>query len=91
MVSGSRFFSLLVGSGTQSVSAFSYMQDVDYDAAQDKRLCAEHRAVYRKEKQRLSKSCDDVVRSLSNHYSDLILHSHGKEGYWGKTIAETFP
>ena len=34
VVSGSRIRSLLVGSGTQSVSAFSYMQDVDYDAAQ---------------------------------------------------------
>ena len=34
MVLGSRIRSLLVGSGTQSVSAFSYMQNVDYDAAQ---------------------------------------------------------
>ena len=33
VVSGSRICSLLVGSGTQSVSAFSYMHDVDYDAA----------------------------------------------------------
>ena len=58
--------------------------------SQDKRLCAEHRAVFRKERQRLRKSHDDVVRSLSNLYSDLVLHSHGKEGYWGKTIAGTF-
>ena len=34
VVSDSRIRSLLLGSGTQSVSAFSYMQDVDYDAAQ---------------------------------------------------------
>ena len=34
VVSGSRIRSLLVGSGTQSVSAFSYMQDVDINAAQ---------------------------------------------------------
>ena len=46
--------------------------------SQGKRLCAEHRAVYRKERQQLSKSYDDVVLSLSNLYSDLMLHSHGK-------------
>ena len=34
VVSESRIRSLLLGSGTQSVSAFSYLQDVDYDAAQ---------------------------------------------------------
>ena len=33
VVSDSRIRSLLLGSGTQSVSAFSYIQDVDYIAA----------------------------------------------------------
>ena len=62
-------------------------------ASQDKRLCAEHRAVHRKVRQQLSKSYDDVGLSLSNLYSDHMLHGHGKEGggYWGKTIAGTFP
>ena len=46
--------------------------------SQDKRLYAEHRAVFCKEKQQLRKSYDDVVRSLSNFYSDLMLHGHGK-------------